>query len=297
MQLGRLGVWFFTDAMAAPAAAEFAGRVEALGYAALWIPETVGREPFAHSSWLLANTERLVVATGIANIYGRDPLTSACAQKTLAEQSGGRFLLGLGVSHAPLVEGVRGHEYRRPVATMRSYLEGMAKASYMAVPPAEKPPTVIAALGPRMLELARDAADGAHPYLVTPEHTARAREILGEAPMLCTEQKVLLESDPARAREVARRALAMYLGLPNYRSNLLRLGFSESDVDGGGSDKLVDAIVVWGDEQAIRARVQAHLDAGASHVCIQPLHPQGLPAPDERVLEALAPDASPESAA
>jgi probable F420-dependent oxidoreductase len=292
MQLGPLGVWFFTDAMAATAAAEFAGRVEALGYGALWIPETVGREPFAHSSWLLANTERLVVATGIANIYARDPLTSACAQKTLAEQSGGRFLLGLGVSHAPLVEGVRGHEYRRPVATMRSYLESMAKASYMAVPPAEKPPTVIAALGPRMLALARDAADGAHPYLVTPEHTARAREILGATPLLCTEQKVLLESDPTRARETARRALAMYLGLPNYRANLLRLGFAESDLDGGGSDKLVDAIVVWGDEEAIRARVQAHLDAGASHVCIQPLHPQGLPAPDERVLEALAPAAS-----
>jgi len=291
MQLGKLGIWFFTDAMAAPEAAEFVQRIEAQGYGALWIPETMGREPFAHSAWLLANTQRLVIATGIANIYGRDALAAASAQRTLNEQSGGRFLLGLGVSHAPLVQGVRGHEYRAPLATMRAYLEGMAKANYMAVPPAETPRTVIAALGPKMLALAAELADGAHPYLVPPEHTAQAREAMGPDALLCTEQKVLLETDPSRAREIARRALAMYLGLPNYRRNLLRLGFSESDLNDGGSDKVVDSLVAWGDIRAIESRVKAHFDAGADHVCIQPLNPEGLPRPDERVLEALAPGA------
>jgi probable F420-dependent oxidoreductase len=289
MQMGPTGVWFFTDGMTAGSAADFARRVEALGYDALWIPEAVGRHVFAHAAWLLANTERLIVATGIANLYARDAHASAAARNTLAEQSGGRFLLGLGVSHAPLVEGVRGHRYGRPVATMRAYLEAMEKAPYAAVSPAETPPTVIAALGPKMLELAAEKARGAHPYLVPPEHTARAREILGPDPWLCTEQKVLLETDASRARAIARKAVAMYLGLPNYRNNLGRLGYTDADLDDGGSDRLIDAVVAWGDEKAIADRVQAHRDAGASHVCIQPLHPEGQPRPDERILEALAP--------
>ncbi len=288
MQLGRLGVWFFTDALSAPEAADFARRVEALGYSALWIPEAVGREPFAHASWLLASTQRLVIATGIANLYARDPVTARQGQLTLAEQSGGRFLLGLGVSHAPMVERVRGHAYSAPVATMRSYLEKHKSAPYVGPRPPEEPPTVIAALGPKMLALARERAQGAHPYLVPPEHTARAREILGKGPWLCTEQKVLLVREPSKARDIARRAVAVYLGLPNYRNNLLRLGFRESDFDSGGSDRLIDALVAWGDEQALMKRVQAHLDAGADHVCIQPVHPDGLPRPDERVLELLA---------
>jgi probable F420-dependent oxidoreductase len=288
MQLGRTGVWFFTDALAAREAATFAQRVEALGYSALWIPEAVGREPFAHASWLLANTQRLVLATGIANIYARDAVTSRQGQLTLAEQSGGRFLLGLGVSHAPMVERVRGHKYATPLATMRSYLEKLRAAPYVGPRPPEEPPTLIAALGPRMLALARELAQGAHPYLVPPEHTARAREILGKGPWLCTEQKVLLVRDASKARDLARKAVAIYLGLPNYRNNLLRLGYRETDFDAGGSDRLIDALVAWGDEQALRKRVQAHLDAGADHVCIQPVHPEGLPRPDERVLEALA---------
>lgn len=289
MQLNRLGVWFFTDRLPAPEAASFAQRVEQLGYAALWLPEAVGRDPFAHSGFLLAQTERLVLATGIASIYARDANAMAAAQKTLAEQSGGRFLLGMGVSHAPMVETLRGHRYGKPVATMRAYLDGMDKAMYAAVPPAEEPPRVIAALGPRMLELARERCTGAHPYLVPPEHTERAREILGPDAWLCTEQKVLLETDAEKARAVARQAVAIYLGLPNYRNNLLRCGFEESDFDSGGSNRLIDAIVAWGDEKALSARVQAHLDAGASHVCIQPVHPDGQPLPDWRVLEALAP--------
>jgi probable F420-dependent oxidoreductase len=288
MELGKLGVWFFTDRLTATEAAEFAERVESLGYSALWIPEAVGREPFAHASFLLARTERLVVATGIANIYARDAVASAQGQRTLAEQSGGRFLLGLGVSHLPMVEGVRGHEYAKPVATMRAYLERMALAPYVGISPPEPPPTVIAALGPRMLQLAAEKTNGAHPYLVPPEHTAQAREILGKGPWLCTEQKVLLETTPSRARELAKAAVAMYLGLPNYRNNLIRLGYTEAELD-EPADRVIDAIVVWGDEKTIAERIQAHRDAGADHVCIQPLNPSGEPKPDLRVLEALAP--------
>ncbi len=289
MQLGRLGVWFFTDGLAAPEAAAFARRVESLGYSALWLPEAVGREPFAHAAYLLASTQRLIVATGIASIYARDATAAAQGQNTLAEQSGGRFLLGLGVSHAPMVEEVRGHRYERPVEAMRDYLERMKRAPYVAPAPPEEPPTLIAALGPRMLALAGELARGAHPYLVPPEHTARAREILGRGPWLCTEQKVLLETNPSRARDLARKAVALYLSLPNYRRNLTSLGFSGSDLDDGGSDRLIDAIVAWGDEKAIADRIAAHCDAGADHVCIQPLHPEGRRAPDTRILEALAP--------
>ena len=179
MNLGKLGVWYFTDTMPATKAAETAQRIEALGYSALWIPETVGRNPFAHAAWLLAKTQKLVIATGIASIYHREPGVTMAGQKTLAEQSGNRFLLGLGVSHKPMVEGVRGLEYGKPVATMRDYLAKMDASPYTAVPPSETPPRVIAALGPKMLELARDACTGAHPYFTSPDHTAMARKVLG----------------------------------------------------------------------------------------------------------------------
>jgi probable F420-dependent oxidoreductase len=187
------------------------------------------------------------------------------------------------------VTGVRGHAYEKPVATMRSYLEGMAKGLYMAPRPAVDPPIVLAALRPRMLALAAEKAAGAHPYFVTPEHTARAREILGKDPILAPEQKVLLCTDPAKARGVARAAMKIYCGLPNYQNNLKWLGFDDTDFGGNISDRLVDAIVAWGDEGVIRKRIQQHFDAGASHVCIQPLHPDGKPIPDEKVLELLAP--------
>ncbi len=289
MQLGKLGVWQFTDGMTAAEAAGFASRVEKWGYSALWIPEATGREPFAHAAWLLANTKKLIIATGIANIYARDARASVSGQNTLAEQSGGRFLLGLGVSHVPLVEGVRGHTYGAPVATMQAYLENMkGGAPYSAVPPAEAPPTVIAALGPKMLELAKTHAAGAHPYLVTPEHTAMARKILGPGPMLCVEQKVLGVTDPARARDIARKTIGFYLALPNYRNNLLRLGFSAEEID-GKSDRLTDALVAWGDTQTIRKRIDAHFIAGASHVCLQAIPPDGGRMADETLLAALAP--------
>lgn len=290
MELGKLGVWFFTDGQSASQAAEFAVRLEELGYAALWLPETVGRHPFAHASWLLAKTRKLVIATGIASIYNRDAGSTMAATRTLAEQSGGRFLLGLGVSHQPMVEGVRGHEYGKPVTTMRNYLAQMRSAPYMAAMPAEEPKIVLAALGPRMLELSGTQADGAHPYFTTPEHTALARKTLGPSPMLCVEQKVILETNAEKARQLARGTAQMYLGLPNYRNNWLRLGFAESDLNNGGSDRFIDATFAWGDEAAIQSRIQAHLDAGASHVCIQPVNRQGVPGePDFEVLTALAP--------
>ena len=292
MKLGRLGVWTFLDLMSAGEAAAFVQRVEALGYSTLWLPEAIGRDPFALIGYLMARTERLQLATGIANIYARDPMTMRAIQQTLAELSGGRFVLGLGVSHSHLVTGVRGHEYKKPIPAMREYLEAMGRALYRAVEPAEEAPIVLAALRPAMLRLAREQARGAHPYFTTPEHTARAREILGPDAWLAPEQKVLLDTDPDRARATARATMAIYLGLPNYQNNLKWLGFTDDDIANGGSDRLVDAIVAWGDEQAIAARIRAHHDAGADHVCIQPLRPDGVPGPDLRVLEAMAPTRS-----
>ncbi len=288
-RLGRLGVWTWLDALSADESAAFARRIEAWGYPTLWIPEAIGREPFALLGFLAGCTTRLVLATGIANIYARDPLAMRSAQLTLAELAKGRFLLGLGVSHAPMVHGLRGHAYGKPVATMRAYLDAMERSPYVGPQPPEAPPLVLAALRRRMLELSAERACGAHPYLVPPEHTARAREILGKQAWLCPEQMVLLESDASKARGIARQNLRIYLGLPNYQANLRWLGFSDADFQDGGSDRLVDAIVAWGDEKAIAARIRAHHDAGADHVCIQPFRPDGSPGPDLRILEALAP--------
>jgi probable F420-dependent oxidoreductase len=286
MQLGKLGVWAATDALPAQRAADFARRIEDWGYSALWIPEGVGREVFSASAWLLANTKTLTVASGIANIYARDPVSSASAQKGLNEQSSGRFLLGLGVSHVPLVE-ARKHAYGKPIATMRAYLQGMAAAGYGSVAPAAPPKTVLAALGPKMLELSATLADGAHPYNVPPEHTREARRILGGGKLLCVEQAAILETDGTVARALARRFLAFYFGLPNYVDNWKRLGFSEADCAGGGSDRLIDAVVAWGDEKAIRTRIQEHWQAGADHVCVQAVGSELRP--DERLLALLAP--------
>jgi probable F420-dependent oxidoreductase len=286
MRLTNLGVWAATDSLSAAAAAAFAKRVEAWGYGALWIPEAFGRVVFSASAWMLANTSRLIVASGIANIYARDSFAAAAAQRGLGEQSGDRFLLGLGVSHIPLVQGVRKHEYGKPVATMRAYLEGMSAAVYKAVAPGSAPQTVLAALGPKMLELAAELTDGAHPYNVSPEHTHEARAILGPNKLLCVEQGAVLDTDATRARGSARRFLELYLTLPNYVNNWRRLGFTDTDFAGGGSDRLIDSIVVWGDETAIRKRIEAHWQAGADHVCVQAIGADGLP--DERLLALLA---------
>lgn len=289
MDLSRTGVWFFTDAMTSNQAADFAKRIEQLGYSALWLPETVGRNPFAHASWLLANTSSLIVATGIANIYHREPGVTVAAQNTLAEQSDNRFLLGLGVSHKPMVEGVRGLQYGKPVTTMRTYLEQMAASPYSAIPPSTKPPTVIAALGPKMLELAKDRTDGAHPYFTSPRHTQEARGILGPDALLCVEQKVILDTNATTAREAARRAAGIYQGLPNYRNNWIRMGLTEDDINIPGSDDFIDETFAWGDVDAIKQRIQEHYDAGATHVCVQPVKSEGqFGEPDWNVLEALA---------
>ena len=288
MDIGKLGVWYFLETMPSNDAARFLQGLEKQGYPAFWLPEAVGREAFAQSAWLLARTEQIVVATGIANIWARDPMTMAAGQKTLAEASGGRFLLGIGVSHAPLVEGLRGHAYRKPLSTMRDYLDKMQLAPFMAVGPTEAPPTIIGAIRPKMIELAGERTLGTHTYFV-PEHTARTRAALGPDKWICVAQAVILESDADRARAVARNYMRTYVpALPNYTENLRSLGWTDADFADGCSDRLVDAIVAWGDEKAIVARIKAHLDAGASHVCFLPLRPDGMPLPDERVLEALA---------
>jgi probable F420-dependent oxidoreductase len=277
------------DRMSAAAGAAFAKRVEGWGYGALWLPESRGRNALVHSAWLLANTQKLVVATGIANIYARDPMAMANGQRALAEQSDGRFLLGVGVSHRPMVEGLRHHTYGKPVATMRAYLQAMREAPYQAPAPRETPPIVVAALGPRMMALSGELADGAHPYNTIPAHTAEARQILGPGKILAPEVWVLLETDPATARRAARDALSHYLQLENYVNAWRLQGFTDADMAGGGSDHFVDAIVAWGDEAAIRARIKQHWDAGADHVCIQPISARGGREVDERVLELLAP--------
>ncbi len=274
MELGKLGVWYFFDGMSSAQAAETAKRVEKLGYSALWIPETVGKNPMVLASWMLANTTKLIVATGIVNIYHREPGVTLAAQKTLAEQSGGRFLLGMGVSHKPLVEGVRGLNYGPPVATMRTYLDKMASAPYTGFAPAEEPPTVIAALGPKMLQLAAEKCQGAHPYFSSPDHTRMARETMGDDALLCVEQKVILEPDANKARELARPVAKIYQGLPNYRNNWLRMGLTEDDIN-SLSDRFIDTTFAHGNVDAIKARIQEHMDAGANHVCLQPVNPNG----------------------
>jgi probable F420-dependent oxidoreductase len=290
MQLGKLGVWAGLDGMTAAEALAFARRTEQRGFGALWTPESRGRNVLVNAAWLLAGTSTLVIASGIANIYARDAMAMANAQRGLSEQSANRFLLGIGVSHRPIVSEMRGHAYGKPVATMRAYLTGMRSASYQAPQPLEPPATVLAALGPKMLALAAEMADGAHPYCVTAEHTAKAREILGPGKLLCPELKVLLESDPAKARAAARSALSPYIQLDNYANNWRRLGFTDDDLAAGGSDRFVDANVAWGDEDAIRKRLQLYWDAGADHLCIQAIDRSGARARvDERVFELLAP--------
>jgi probable F420-dependent oxidoreductase len=284
--LGRIGIWTrqFEDQPAAKAQ-QAAAELETLGYGAIWFGEAVGREALSNAGLLLAGTKRIAIATGIANIYARDPVTMAAGLNTLSEAYPGRFVLGLGVSHVPLVE-LRGHRYEKPIATMRAYLDAMDQAPYRAVPPSEKPVRMLAALGPKMLQLAAERTGGAHPYNTNPEHTAQARAILGPQPCLCPEQAVVLETNAAKAREIGRTFLTLYLTLPNYTNNFLRLGFTEADFQNGGSDRLIDAIVAWGDVAAIRGRIQAHHAAGADHVCIQVLtaDPKALPMAEWREL-------------
>ncbi len=287
MQLSKLGIWSHVDHLSAEDAAAFACRSEAWGYSTFWVPEAVGRDPFSLIGFLAARTERIILATGIANIYARDPMLMKAIWKTVAGIAPDRFILGLGVSHRHLVTNQRGHSYEKPVATMRNYLEAMSKALYLGPEPAVDAPIVIGALRDKMLELSATAAQGAHPYNVTPEHTQRARALMGPSALLLPEQMVLAETDPVRARTVARAQLKLYLRLPNYQNNLKQFGFVDADFENEGTDRLVDAIVCWGTPEKIAAHVEAHLAAGANQVCIQAFRPDGGPGADEELLARL----------
>ena len=269
-RMGRAGVWSFAlQRLAATEEQAVARELESLGFAATWIPESLGsKEVFAHAGILLAGTERLVMATGIANIYACDPMAMANGAKALGEAYPGRFVLGIGVSHAPSVQ-TRGGDYGKPVATMRTYLDAMDASQYAAPEPDPPVPLVLAALGPRMLELAAERADGAHPYFVPVEHTPEARKHLGPEPFLGVEQAAVLTTDREAGLRIARAFAKNYLELPNYANNLRRLGWSDEDVAGEGSERLIDAVIAVGDVETIVRRVQDHLDAGADHVCLQ----------------------------
>jgi probable F420-dependent oxidoreductase len=281
VDIGRVGIWSGQfDFAPADVVRDAAREVEHLGYRALWTGEAVGREVLTAAQLLLAATDTLAVATGIANIWARDALAMAAGQLAVGEAFPDRFILGVGVSHQPLLD-VRGQDYTKPLSFMRAYLDGMDKGYgvYRAVAPDPRPPCVLAALGPKMLELAAERADGAHTYFVPPEHTADARARLGSGKLLAPEQVCVLSTDPAVAREIARRHTTSYLRLANYTNNLKRFGFDERDFADGGNDRLVDTICVWGDVEAVAARVRAHLDAGADHVAVQVLveDRRGLP--------------------
>jgi probable F420-dependent oxidoreductase len=269
-RLGRVGVWSFALQRLPAADAGAAVRAfEDAGYPSVWFPESVGsKEVFAHSALLLGASRKAVIAPGIASIYARDPMAMANGAKALAEAYPGRYVLGIGVSHAPSVA-TRGGSYGKPLEAMTAYLDGMAAASYAGPEPGEPVPLVLAALGPKMLELAAERADGAHPYFVPVEHTPMARAAIGSETCLAVEMSAVLSTDPAEARRIGRAFARHYLALPNYANNLRRLGWADEDIANDGSDRMIDAVVAWGDVDAIVARAKAHLDAGADHVCVQ----------------------------
>ncbi len=284
MKLGRLGVWYSTDKLNGAELAELMRVVESAGYTAFWYPESRGYESMSLATYLLSKSSKLTVGSSIANIYARDPFTAQRAMVSMNNFYGGRFVLGLGVSHIPMVEGLRGHRYDKPLGAMRAYLDGIHKG----LPAGEEPPVMVAALGPKMLALSAEKSRGAVPYNVTPAHTAKAAVILGPNKALAVEQKVTLETDPARARALGRKELSRYMVLPNYRNNWLREGFSEADLADGGSDRFIDAMVLWGDAETIKKGLRAHFTAGATHVCLQPVHNDGDFAARDRMLAALA---------
>jgi probable F420-dependent oxidoreductase len=289
LRASRVGVWTTALETVSPQeAGEYAAELERLGYGSLWFGEAYGREAFTNAGVLLAASESLVVATGIANLYGRDAVTGNAAGRTLHGAYPGRLVVGWGISHEPLVQRMRGHSYGRPLSTMRDYLEAIDAAPFFAAGPATAPPRVLAALRPKMLALSATLADGAHPYLVTHEHTRRAREILGPEPILCVEQAVALTSDRDEFLRRAHWHLEIYTGLPNYRGSWETQGFGEADFVRGGSERLKEAMVAWGDADAIAARVREHHEAGADHVMIQALGADAFELPAEQ-WRALAP--------
>jgi probable F420-dependent oxidoreductase len=271
VELGTVGIWSggLRGHSDAGEVREAAAEVEELGYSALFVPGRAGGDDlFTRIDDILGATSSVQVATGILNLWMHEPADVVAEFGRLEQRHPGRFQLGLGISHAPLVDrSTEPGRYGKPLATMRRYLDELGDG----VPPSRM---LLAALAPKMLELARERTAGSHPYFVPVEHTRYARSVLGPDAVLAVEQTVLLEPDPAAARETARAFMATYLNLPNYVNNLLRHGFVESDFEHGGSDRVVDAIVAWGDEDAIAGRVAAHHEAGADHVCIQVLGPR-----------------------
>ncbi len=288
MDLGKAGVFLGSMALLpAPAMRRAVVEIERMGFGAIWIGEHVGREPFAACAIVLAATERIRVATGIANIWARDPTAMANGARTLAEAWPDRFLLGIGVSHANLVNS-RGHRYDKPLSAMRAYLDAMEQVPYRAPKPEPPPPTVLAALGPKMLELAKSRTAGAHPYFVPVEHTRQARAILGPDRLLAPEHAVVFARDRLTARRTGDTYTRTYLGLPNYHQNLERLGWSANDLDGAGSDRLFDAVVAWGDDATIAEKVREHLRAGADQAVVNVITPTPDRAPTDE-LRRLAP--------
>jgi len=291
MKFGKYGVFTFTDIMSPAELADLATRLEALGYSTLWYPEAINYEAFSIGGYLLSHSEKLIVGSGIANIYARDPAASVMGHNSLNAMYGGRFVLGLGVSHAPLVADVRGHEYKKPVTTMRAYLDGMDQAwEALGGAPAEKQ-VVLAALGPNMSKLSAERTLGAFPYNITPAQAGISRGNMGADAAVICEQKVCLCADADKARAAARAALDPYMSLPNYYKNWFRLGFNEDDLKGGGSDRLMDAMVLWGEADQIREKLDQYFAGGADQVVIQPIRPDGQPGVDWPALEAFAPGA------
>jgi len=289
VQLGPLGVIHNLDSLTGREATRLARTTEELGYSALWIGEVVvGRDPFALAAHLLSNTSKLIIGTSAANVWKRDPLSMIGAARTLAELYGDRFVLGVGVSHEFLLTRYK-VAHQKPLTFMREYLATMKSARYLGPAPATEPPIVLAALFPKMTALANEQAQGVFPNLATPEHTARVRSLMAPDKWLLVTQVFVLETDPAKARQAGRTLLNDYIRFANYARNLRSLGFEESDLTGGFSDRLVDAVVVWGDAARIRERIAAHYAAGATHVGIQALRTDNDPGPDYAALEALAP--------
>ena len=285
-RLGRVGLWTRQlDLQPAERVRTTVAELEELGWGSLWSWEVFGREALTNAGLLLAATRQMVIGTGIATIWARDPVAMAAAQRTLAEAYPGRFVLGVGVSHAPIVD-ARGHRYQRPLERMGGYLDAMDATPWQGPPLTEEPARVLAALGPRMLELAAERSAGALLYNNPPEATAAARSVLGSGPLLAVEQAVVVEDDPAEARRVGREFIAFYLTLPNYVRAWDRAGFGPEERADGGSDRMVDAVVAWGSLEAIADRVSDHMNAGADHVCLQVLgsDPNGLPLAGWRAL-------------
>lgn len=269
--LGKLGLWTFQlDVQPMREAQKFAAQIEELGFPTVWVPEAVGREPFASTALLLSATEKLILATGIASLHARSPMTMQAGWKTITEAFPDRFLLGIGVSHQPAVEGFHGGSYDKPYSTMVKYLDAMDRGLYFAAQPSAPPARALAALGPKMLKLAAERTMGAHPYFVPVEHTPIARAAMGPDALLAPELAVVFSRDASEARAIARGFMKTYLGLPNYTNNLKRLGWTDEDI-AGPTDALVDAIVAWGSLDDIQTRIKAHLDGGADHVCVQVL--------------------------